>query len=408
MEAAWEHLLADVGDPDRAATDVPSPATGLRHCGRWIPPTPVGCWPSPPRWPRTWRSGRCRITPATEPARARRSLRAVLRSASSRLTFRSVWFRNSVRGAVGLSLAVAVVEATDVQHGFWVVLGTLSVLRSNALGTGANALRAVAGTVAGFVVGSVLLVALGPHLGLLWAVLPFAVLLAGVAPSAISFAVGQAGFTVAVVIVFNIIDPVGWRVGLVRVEDVAIGVLVSIVVGLLFWPRGAPAELARTLGEAYAGATAWLVVEIGRAGVPDAGTDDEAPRTVAMGQRPSAGRRLPTVHERAGRQANGPAGRDPPGDRMCPGPVDGADTGFAAEAYAAPPGAPPLAAVRSVAEDVTEDFVDGPEVVRGRSPVPSARGAWSCRLSSLRTTTGGPSWRWPSRTPGRPGGPTRC
>ena len=47
----------------------------------------------------------------------------------------------------------AVVEVTNVSHGFWVVLGTMSVLRSNALGTGATALRAVGGTALGFVVG---------------------------------------------------------------------------------------------------------------------------------------------------------------------------------------------------------------------------------------------------------------
>ncbi len=165
------------------------------------------------------------------------------RAARVHLTSRSVWFRNSLRGATALALAVAVVEATDVQHGFWVVLGTMSVLRSNALGTGANALRAVAGTVVGFAVGSLILVGLGHHLALLWAVLPVAVLVAGVAPSAISFAAGQAGFTVAVVIIFNILDPVGVEVGLVRVEDVAIGVGVSTVVGLLFWPRGAGARV---------------------------------------------------------------------------------------------------------------------------------------------------------------------
>ena len=32
----------------------------------------------------------------------------------------------------------------------------------------------------------------------------------------------------------------------------------SVVVGLLFWPRGAGAELARSLGDAYATAAAWL------------------------------------------------------------------------------------------------------------------------------------------------------
>jgi len=52
----------------------------------------------------------------------------------------------------------------------------------------------------------------------------------------ISFAAGQAGFTLVVVILFNIIEPTGWRVGLTRIEDVAIGCGVSIVVGLLFWP----------------------------------------------------------------------------------------------------------------------------------------------------------------------------
>ena len=66
-----------------------------------------------------------------------------------------------MRGAAGLALAVAVVEVTDVEHGFWVVLGTLSVLRSNALGTGATALRAVGGTAVGFVVGSVVMIGVG-------------------------------------------------------------------------------------------------------------------------------------------------------------------------------------------------------------------------------------------------------
>jgi hypothetical protein len=40
-------------------------------------------------------------------------------------------------------------------HAFWVVLGTLSVLRSNALGTGRTAFEALAGTVMGFVVGGI-------------------------------------------------------------------------------------------------------------------------------------------------------------------------------------------------------------------------------------------------------------
>jgi uncharacterized membrane protein YccC len=176
----------------------------------------------------------------------------------SYLSFRSVWFRNAVRGAAGLAAAVAVVEVTDVEHGFWVVLGTLSVLRSNALGTGATALRAIGGTAVGFFIGSAIMVGVGGHTVLLWALLPLAVLVSGVAPAMISFAAGQAGFTLVVIILFNIIDPVGWRVGLTRIEDVAIGCAVSVVVGMMFWPRGATAALGRALADSFVANSGYL------------------------------------------------------------------------------------------------------------------------------------------------------
>ena len=182
----------------------------------------------------------------------------------SHLSFRSVWFRNSLRGAAGLALAVAVVEVTNVQHGFWVVLGTLSVLRSNALGTGATALQAVGGTALGFIVGSVITIGVADHSALLWVLLPPAVLVSGIAPSKISFVAGQAAFTVMVIILFNIIEPVGWRVGLTRIEDVAIGCGVSVVVGLLFWPRGATAALGRALSNAFVASSGYLADAVDR------------------------------------------------------------------------------------------------------------------------------------------------
>ncbi len=182
----------------------------------------------------------------------------------SHLSFRSVWFRNAVRGAVGLALAVTVVEVTNVSHGFWVVLGTLSVLRSNALGTGSTALRAVGGTALGFVVGSLIMIGVADHTDLLWVLLPLAVLVSGIAPTMISFVAGQAAFTVTVIILFNIIEPVGWRVGLTRIEDVAIGCGVSAVVGLLFWPRGATAALGRALSDAFVASSGYLADAVDR------------------------------------------------------------------------------------------------------------------------------------------------
>jgi uncharacterized membrane protein YccC len=182
----------------------------------------------------------------------------------SHLSFRSVWFRNAIRGAFGLAVAVAVVEVTNVQHGFWVVLGTMSVLRSNALGTGATAVRAIGGTAIGFVVGGAIMVGVADHTVFLWVLLPLAVFFAGVAPSMISFVASQAAFSVTVIVLFNIIQPVGWRVGLTRIEDVAIGCGVSIVVGLLFWPRGATAALGRALADAFAANSGYLADAVER------------------------------------------------------------------------------------------------------------------------------------------------
>jgi hypothetical protein len=102
------------------------------------------------------------------------------------------------------------------------------------------------------------------------------VLVSGIAPSMISFAAGQAAFTVVVIILFNIIQPIGWKVGLTRIEDVAIGCGVSIVVGFLFWPRGATAALGRALSTAFAASSAYLADAVERLTVTRRPVDTEA------------------------------------------------------------------------------------------------------------------------------------
>jgi uncharacterized membrane protein YccC len=173
-------------------------------------------------------------------------------------TVRSVWFLNSLRGAVALAAAVAVADLSGVQHAFWVVLGTLSVLRTSAASTGATAWRGLAGTVIGFVLGAALLIAIGTNPNALWAVLPVAILVAAYAPGTTPFLVGQAAFTVTIVVLFNLLQPVGWTVGLLRIEDVAIGCAVSLVVGALFWPRGVSAVVSADLADAFRTGAAYL------------------------------------------------------------------------------------------------------------------------------------------------------
>ena len=185
-------------------------------------------------------------------------LRATATVAARHASVRSVWFINSVRAAVALGVAVAVADLSSVQHGFWVVLGTLSVLRTSAASTGATALRALGGTAIGFVVGGALLVAIGGSATALWLVLPIAVFVAAYAPGTAPFAVGQAAFTVTVAVLFNLLAPVGWKVGILRIEDVAIGCGVSLLVGCMFWPRGVAAVVGDDLADAFRSGASFL------------------------------------------------------------------------------------------------------------------------------------------------------
>ena len=191
-------------------------------------------------------------------------------------SFRSVWFLNSLRGSLALAAAVLVADLSGVQHGFWVVLGTLSVLRTNAASTESTALRALGGTVVGFAAGALLLLGIGTSTPALWAALPIALAVAAYAPGTLPFAFGQAAFTVVVVVLFNLLVPAGWDVGLLRIEDVAIGCLVSLVVGVLFWPRGAASVVGDDLADAFRRGAAYLTQAVDwalgtRADPPDAG-----------------------------------------------------------------------------------------------------------------------------------------
>jgi len=224
-------------------------------------------------------------------ARTVQRVSSVATAAHTHASVRSVWFVNSIRGAVALAVAVAIADATTVQHGFWVVLGTLSVLRTNAAATGATALRALAGTALGFVIGGALVLAIGTDETALWIAFPIAVLVAAYAPGTTPFAIGQAAFTVLIAVLFNLLVPVGWKVGVVRIEDVAIGCAVSVVVGTLFWPRGVAAVVGDDLADAFRTGAAYLTQAVQWASGARADEPDTATAAATAGQRLDEGLR---------------------------------------------------------------------------------------------------------------------
>jgi hypothetical protein len=180
------------------------------------------------------------------------------------LRTRSITVINSVRTGLALALAVLVTMVLPVQNGLWVVLGALSVLRSSAASTRTTVVRAVTGTVIGFVIGSAVIAVVGVNPLVLWTLLPLATFGSTYVLSVGSFTASQAMFTMQVLIVFNMMRPTGWQIGLVRIEDVALGALVGLVVSVLLWPGGARAAVQRAVTDAVVACSRYLAAAVTR------------------------------------------------------------------------------------------------------------------------------------------------
>lgn len=189
------------------------------------------------------------VFPVEQPCDLAGRVRGIIRS---HLDPRSVWFQDSIKAALALGLAVAVAGFGQFEHGFWVVLGTLSVLRSNAFDTGLTAVQAAGGTAVGFAASILVFAVVGFDRPSLWFISMTALFLAAYVPQAMNFVAGQMAFTVAVVTAFNLVQPQGWQTGLVRFRDIAVGAGISFVVALVFWPRRADREIRSTVTALYA------------------------------------------------------------------------------------------------------------------------------------------------------------
>ena len=184
-----------------------------------------------------------------EPTTPMSALRHALRTLRALLVPETAWFHNSMRAALGLSAAMAVAKVIGIGHGFWVVLATLGVLRSNVVTTGATVVNALAGALVGFLLAVLALYFLAPHPVLMWMTLPFVVFAAAYASHAISFGAAQALFALLVVEMFNLVEPEGWMTGVIRLEAIAIGALVALFVSIVMWPKGAAASLREHIAE---------------------------------------------------------------------------------------------------------------------------------------------------------------
>ena len=180
------------------------------------------------------------------------------------LSTRSITVINSLRTGLALALAVVVTLVLPVQNGLWVALGALAVLRSSAATTRTSVVRALTGTAIGFVIGTMVIAVVGVDPLVLWMLLPLATFGSTYVLTVGSFTASQAMFTMQVLIVFNLMRPTGWQVGLIRIEDVVLGAVVGLAVSLLLWPGGAQKAVQRAIDDAVVACSWYLDAAVTR------------------------------------------------------------------------------------------------------------------------------------------------
>jgi uncharacterized membrane protein YccC len=242
LQVGSPELVIDALDAERPLRLLSQVTLGIATCTTVVAGAPA---------PEMWHDLPPRQSQGSAAGEAWRAVRA-------HFVLTSVRLHDALRAGAAIGLSLLVAGAFDFQHGFWVVLGALAVLRTSVLAEGKTAVEAVVGTAIGFLAAFPLLWLVGTSTVVPWILLPPLVFLAAFAGGVLPFAVGQMAFTMFVVLAIDIIVPKGWHTGEIRLIDVMTGAAVSVIAGLVFWPRGAHVEMRRAIAALYRSTAALL------------------------------------------------------------------------------------------------------------------------------------------------------
>ena len=256
-------LVTDTLDrlADAIAADSPPHGGPLRR-GPHLDGTPVP--PIPPPWSSSPGSLELRDalaalartiawTPATPPGPAPRTplrerARAVLGTVLDELRGGRLAWTFTIRLMVCVGLAAVASEVLPLQRSYWVVLTVAIVVKPDNGSVFARALQRGIGTIVGAVLGAVILVAVpyGP-----WLLFPMAVLAAGQPYGRLrNFGLGATFMTPLIVLLIDLLAPVGWRLPEERLVDTVLGCAIVLLVGYAWWPSSWHSHLPRQFAAA--------------------------------------------------------------------------------------------------------------------------------------------------------------
>lgn len=218
-----------------------------------------------------WLAGVSRGCAYPEPDMGSSADRRPLALLKLNLTRRSVWFASAARTGAAIALCVLLVRLIGLEHGLWVVLAALCVTQVSFSATsgGTTAVRMALGAMVGICVASLATLAPMPHLAFV-ALLPFLALLASLASHDGPF-LAQVFYTPFALTNLAVLEWTTDRdLEYLRIEDIALGVLVAGVFTLLAFPYGLRRQLRQQASQSTESSVAYLRSAITTAGRPSA------------------------------------------------------------------------------------------------------------------------------------------
>jgi uncharacterized membrane protein YccC len=165
----------------------------------------------------------------------------------------------TLRLMICMGVATVVSELLPLQRSYWVPLTVAIVLKPDFGSVFARALQRAIGTVVGAAAGAVLLVLFHGA----WLLIPLAAL-AALLPFGRSRNYGLLAtfLTPLVVLLVDLLTPVGWWLAGDRLTDTLIGCAIALLIGFAPWPMAWYAYLPRRFAEAAGDVAAYLTVAL--------------------------------------------------------------------------------------------------------------------------------------------------
>ncbi len=153
----------------------------------------------------------------------------------------------TVRLMICIGVAGVVSEVLPLQRSYWVPLTVALVLKPDYGSVFARALQRGIGTIVGAVAGAVLLALVHGT----WLLIPFGVLAALLPYGRLrNYGLMATFLTPLVVVLIDLLSPIGWRLAEDRLIDTLIGCAIALLIGYAPWPMGWYAHLPREFAAA--------------------------------------------------------------------------------------------------------------------------------------------------------------